>query len=696
MDMHILAVTSDPAERQQLERMRGSSPTDDAVITLRFAGDLADLCRAAALAPDLILVNPLLEDTPVSDVWHALSVACDRTPVVILAPDTGLPQAQEAVRLGAVTYIVTASTSRELLRRILQSVVVATRFSQSPATDHRQDGLVLESIADAVISTDEWGRVSYCNLAGRRLLGLEMAQLLGRPINELMRLQDPKSHIEMEHPALQTLASGAVVRIAPGSILIRPDGSELMIEDATAPIHDRCGRVCGVVMVFHDMTNARELQAQVDHLAWHDFLTGLPNRFAAQRHLNRILKEAEADRLPLAVMYLDLDKFKLVNDTLGHAAGDALLVSVAARLRGCFRVVDLISRQGGDEFVVLMAPGSDRADATQAAQRISAAVALPHQLDGEPIHIGCSIGIAVYPGDGDSGDVLLRHADTALHAAKAAGRNVWRFFNQDLLSTAIERRQMENGLRQALGTAQFELFYQPKVQLSDGALCGCEALLRWQHPVWGWVDPARFIRSAEESGLIVPLGRWVLSQALSQAKRWEREGRMPGAMAVNVSALEMRQGDFAGYIGDHLAEAGLDPACLQLELTESALVRDVNGASALLQRLKSIGVSLAIDDFGTGYSSLSYLADLPIDLLKVDRSFVHGIDHAAPRRQTLLRAVLALADNLAIAAVAEGVETGREADFLTEAGCVQGQGYYYSRAVDAHTFEQMFLAPPRV
>ncbi|NYE63170.1 diguanylate cyclase (GGDEF)-like protein/PAS domain S-box-containing protein [Duganella sp. 1224] len=695
MDMHVLAVTSDPAERAQLEQIRGPAATDDAVITLQFAATLAELAAladGAAPAPDLILLNPLLADAPPGALWQALGTAGDRTPLVLLAPATGLSPAEQAVRLGAVTYLVTAATPRELLRRLLQSVVVATRLGRPPLDQQGQDALVLESIADAVISTDEHAHVSYCNLAARRLLGLEVAQMLGRPIADLMRLQDPKSLADIEHPVWQALASGAVVRIPAGCILSRPDGSELMIEDSTAPIHDGRGRVCGVVMVFHDITNARELQAQVDHLAWHDFLTGLPNRFAAHRHLNRILKEAQAAGQSLAVMYLDLDKFKLVNDTLGHAAGDALLVSVAARLRSCFRVVDLVSRQGGDEFVVLMAPGSSRLDATQAAQRISAAVALPHQLDGEPVHVGCSIGIALYPGDGDSGDVLLRHADTALHAAKAAGRNVWRFFQQELLSSAIERRQLENGLRQALGSSEFELFYQPKVRLRDGALCGCEALLRWQHPAWGWVDPARFIRSAEESGLIIPLGRWVLGQAVRQARRWEQQGLLPGAVAVNVSALELRQGDFADHIGSHLAQAGLDPARLQLELTESALMRDMHGAHALLHRLKGIGVSLAIDDFGTGYSSLSYLADLPIDLLKVDRSFVHGIDHAAPRRQTLLRAVLALADNLAIAVVAEGVETAPEADFLAAAGCGQGQGYFYSRAVDARTFERRFLA----
>jgi diguanylate cyclase (GGDEF)-like protein/PAS domain S-box-containing protein len=614
--------------------------------------------------------------------------------MVILASDAGLPQARQAVKLGAVTYIATAATAPELLRRMLLSVVTVTRRCQGAAPDQGRDALVLEAIADAVISTDDQARVRYCNQAARRLLGLEMAQILDQPVTDLMRLRDPASHTELEHPVLQALSTNTVVRIAAGCILIRPDGSELTIEDSTAPMYDRTGKLCGVVMVFHDISNTRELQAEVDHLAWHDFLTGLPNRFAAQRHLGRILTEASASNLPLAVMYLDLDKFKLVNDTLGHAAGDALLVSVAARLRGCFRMVDLVSRQGGDEFVVLMAPGTSRIDATQAAQRISAAVALPHQLDGEPIHIGCSIGIALFPADGDSGDVLLRHADTALHAAKSAGRNVWRFFNQELLNSAIERRQMENGLRQALGAAQFELFYQPKVQLSDGALCGCEALLRWQHPVWGWVEPARFIRSAEESGLIVALGRWVLDQALKQARCWERDGRMRGAVAVNVSALELRQPDFVDHLGARLAESGLDPAGLQLELTESALMRDVQGASALLQRLKSVGVSLAIDDFGTGYSSLSYLADLPIDLLKVDRSFVHGIDHALPRRQTLLRAVLALADSLTIGSVAEGVETMQEADFLTEAGCGLGQGYFYSRAINARAFERTFLTPP--
>jgi diguanylate cyclase (GGDEF)-like protein len=451
--------------------------------------------------------------------------------------------------------------------------------------------------------------------------------------------------------------------------------------------------VNGVVMVFHDVTSAHELQVRIDHLAWHDFLTGLPNRFAAQRHLDQILVEATAREVPLAVMYLDLDKFKQVNDTLGHAAGDALLVSVAARLRACFRLNDLISRQGGDEFVVLMAPGTGQIDATQAAERILAAIGQPHLLEGEPVHISCSIGIALYPDHGQSGDELMRHADTALHSAKSDGRNAWHYFSQDLLASVIERRQIEDGLRHALEASEFELYYQPKVRLGDGALCGCEALLRWRHPEWGRVQPARFIHSAEESGMIVALGRWVMRQALAQARQWEQEGHSPGAIAVNVSALELAHPGFIDYVEEQLALAGVAPSRLQLELTESALMSDMQGTAGVLQRLKNLGLSLAIDDFGTGYSSLSYLADLPIDLLKVDRSFVHGIDHAQPRRQTLLRAVLALADNLHLSAVAEGIETPQEADFLADAGCAQGQGYYYSRAVDAANFRRKFLLP---
>jgi diguanylate cyclase (GGDEF)-like protein/PAS domain S-box-containing protein len=698
MDMHIMVVTSVPAERVHLERLLHSVSGDEDAVALQFAVRLTELQCAPASPPpppDLILLNPHLDGGAPRDAWRALSTHYAGVPVVMLALDSASAPAEpnSGNPPGAITYVVTATTTGELLRQVLRAVIVATRHIQTLANQPSQGDIVLDAIADAVISTDARGLVRYGNPAACRLMCTNAREMLGRPINELMGLRDPKTNADIEHPVLQALATGSIVRLAAGCMMTRPHGADIMIEDATAPIRDASGAISGVVMVFHDVTSAHQLLVQVDHMASHDFLTGLPNRFAAQRHLDQILVEARAREVPLAVMYLDLDKFKLVNDALGHSVGDALLVSVAARLRACFRQVDLISRQGGDEFVVLMAPGTGRLDATQAAERIAAAIAAPHQIDNQQVHIGCSTGIALYPEHGDSGDELLRHADTALHSAKLAGRSVWRFFNQDLLTSMIERRQMEESLRHALDAGEFELYYQPKVRLDDGALSGCEALLRWRHPQWGWVHPTRFIRAAEESGLIIPLGRWVMQQAVMQAGEWQRDGHRPVTIAINVSALELTQAGFADDLEAHLAAVGLDPSLLQLELTESALMSDMQGATQVLQRLKNFGLSLAIDDFGTGYSSLSYLAELPIDLLKVDRSFVHGIDHAAPRRQSLLRAVLVLADNLELCAVAEGIETVQEAEFLSAAGCVLGQGFYYGQAVDAGDFRRHFLKP---
>jgi diguanylate cyclase (GGDEF)-like protein/PAS domain S-box-containing protein len=619
----------------------------------------------------------------------AATAATAATPVVapVVAPIVA------PVVAPVVAHIVLEDAPARLLCEMFRCIVIAARRMQQATVGSGERGAMLEAIADAVISTDTTGHVRYLNAAALRLTLLTQQEALGMHIAELMSLLDAGSLAPIAHPLVETLRTGEIRRLPRGAILLRRDGTEIVIEDSTAPIIDDTGAVSGAVMVFHDITDAHQLQAQVDYLAWHDFLTGLPNRFAAQRHLKRILFDAQGSAVPLAVMFLDLDRFKSVNDTLGHAAGDALLVAVAARLRGCFRSNDLVSRQGGDEFVVLMAPGAGRADATRAAERILAAVAPPYELDEANAHIGCSIGIALFPEDGSTGEALLHHADTALYAAKVAGRDGYRFFMPEMLASAVRRKQLEDGVRSGLAAAEFQLFYQPKIRLADGGLCGCEALLRWHHPEWGWVSPDRFIRSAEESGQIVPLGRWVLAEAVRQAGAWKASGFDSGAIAINVSALELRHAGFADHVERHLAEARLDPACLQLELTESTLMQDMGSSIGILRRLKHLGLSLAIDDFGTGYSSLGYLAELPIDVLKVDRSFVHGIDHAGPRRQALLHAVIALAGNLQLPTVAEGIETAPEAGFLLLAGCAQGQGYYYGRALAADAFEAAFLRP---
>ncbi|WP_167761329.1 putative bifunctional diguanylate cyclase/phosphodiesterase [Duganella callida] len=693
--MRILIVSADAAERRRMQRLLRSAPGDEDQISCHGVAALDELPRLAGDVPELILLNPHLTDDAEGDIWRILSAYYHTVPIVVLACDSTLMQARQAVVRGAVTHVLSATIGREPLRQMLRAVVIATRRAGADAGAHHQYRAVTEAMADGVLTTDARGCIDYANPAALRLLNASAPDVQGTPIGQLMALRDAETQVQIEHPVLRVLATGGVVRLSGGCVLTRQGDPDIMIQDATSPIRDSAGAVSGVVMTFHDITSAHALKQQVDHLAWHDFLTGLPNRFAAQRHLEQILAEAKVRAVPLAVMYLDLDKFKAVNDHHGHAAGDALLISVTTRLRACFRSIDLISRQGGDEFLVLMAPGSARIDATQAAERIHDAIARPHQVDGTEVKVGCSIGIALFPEHGNCGDALLRHADTALQAAKVEGRNTWRFFSRSLLANVVERRQMEDGMRRAMCEGEFELHYQPKIRLSDGTLCGCEALLRWQHPDWGWVAPGRFIRSAEECGLIVTLGRWVMREALAQARLWQNSGLRFGAIAINVSTLELAQVDFADYLEHQIDVSGLAASRLQLELTESAMMHDMRGAGGVLQRLKDTGLSLAIDDFGTGYSSLSYLAELPIDLLKVDRSFVHGIDHADTRRQTLLRAVLALVDNLGLSAVAEGIETSAEMTFLADAGCGQGQGYYYSQALDACSFERRFLAPPQ-
>ncbi|MRW93301.1 EAL domain-containing protein [Duganella sp. FT80W] len=692
--MRLLIVTSDPVERAQLERLLGPAADDATRTVLSFADTLAELRLPPRLPlPDLVLLNQHVEGTGPAEVWRALSVHYRHLPVVILADQERLAEARRALRRGALAFIKVAVIGRELLLPLLRMAVTAMR--QRRAVNRAAPGReVIDAMADGLLTTDARGRIEYANPAAVRLLGGSLATLRGRAINELMALRDSGTHAALEHPVLRVLATGGIVRLPTASILEQGQRADMTISDATAPIRDNSGAVSGVVMTFYDSSETRQLQAQVDHLAWHDYLTGLPNRFAAELHLEQILVEARQRQVPLAVMYLDLDKFKAVNDVHGHAAGDALLVAVTARLRGCFRSIDLISRQGGDEFLILMAPGTNRNEVAQAAARILAALARPCKVEDNLLSIGCSIGIALYPQHGERGELLLQHADAALRSAKSSGRNTWKFFSRRLMERVVEGRQIDDGLRRALDERQLMLHYQPKFRLRDGALCGCEALLRWHHAEWGWVEPERIIRSAEASGLIVPLGRWVQQQAVAQAVQWERAGYAHCAIAINVSALEVMQADFAAFLQQQVAAAGLAPQRLQLELTESALMQDLPGAAETLRRLSMSGLSLAIDDFGTGYSSLSYLAELPIDLLKLDRSFVHHIDDAAPRRQTLLHAVLTLAENLGVLTVAEGVETAAEAAFLQDAGCAQGQGFHYSRALDADSFTQRYLATP--
>ncbi|AXA90659.1 bifunctional diguanylate cyclase/phosphodiesterase [Massilia sp. YMA4] len=552
---------------------------------------------------------------------------------------------------------------------------------------------VLRAISDAVLCTDARGVVTFVNPAACTLLRCESLALLGNRADEVFTLLTATLE-PLPHPIVAVLASGQAARVPPGTILVRRDGGELAIEDCTAPIRAADGALAGAVMVFHDVTEAHQTMLRMTHQATHDFLTDLPNRALLGSRLAHEVALAARRDTGLAVLYLDLDNFKHVNDSLGHGAGDRLLTSVATRLRECVRRSDTVSRFGGDEFVVLLTLADDAAHmAGITASKILARLALPHEVDGNTLHTSASIGIAICPEDGADAETLVRNADTALYLAKDAGKNAFRFFEPHMNEEAVQRQQLQGGLRAALANGELRLHYQPKFDLRSGRLTGSEALVRWHHPVWGAVPPSRFVTIAEDFGLIGALGRWVRDTACAQLVAWQRAGMAPGHAAVNVSARELHDANFEAGLVQTLRDTGIAPEQLQLEITEGVLLHDTDAALAKLRRVRDMGVRLAIDDFGTGYSSLSYLRRLPVDTIKIDQSFVRAIG-AEAAGAAIVRAVIGLGQTLGRRIVAEGVEAPDQLDFLRRQDCDEAQGYWFSAPLPAAEYAARWgLAP---
>ena len=429
-------------------------------------------------------------------------------------------------------------------------------------------------------------------------------------------------------------------------------------------------------------------KAQLVHLAHHDVLTDLPNRLLLQDRLGQAIELARRQGRQLAVMFMDLDQFKHINDSLGHAVGDQLLQSVAQRLVACVRQSDTVSRQGGDEFVLLLPCIELAEDAALSAHKILVAIELPHRIGQHDLHISVSIGISIYPDDGQDAETLIKNADSAMYHAKESGRNTFEFFEQEMNARAVQRQSTEASLRRALERQEFVLHYQPKIDLQSGTIVGVEALIRWQHPQRGLLLPEQFVTIAEECGLILPIGRWVLREACHQAQAWLLAGLPPITVAVNTSAFEFRAKDFLENIRATLEDARLEPHYLELELTESALMRDVESTDSVLRMLAELGVKLAIDDFGTGYSSLSYLRKFPIDALKIDQSFVSQMTNN-PDDTAIVSAVISMAKSLRLRVIAEGVETPEQLAFLLARQCDEGQGYHFGRPVAAQALANL-------
>jgi diguanylate cyclase (GGDEF)-like protein/PAS domain S-box-containing protein len=574
--------------------------------------------------------------------------------------------------------------------------------------------VTLNSIGDAVICTDISGNITFLNTVAEKVMRWSPRESAGRPMTEVFRILDAANREVTPNLVEKAVEQNRIMHLPSNCILVRHDGSEVPIEDSVAPIHDRDGQIIGAVIVFRDVSEIRAISTQMAYAAEHDSLTGLPNRLLLNDRIGQAIAFAHRNKKHVAVLFLDLDGFKHINDSLGHSTGDKLLQSISKRLSACMRASDTVSRQGGDEFVVLLADMNKADDAVAAAKKMLQAVVGSHLIEEHSLHVDAaiaanrmlqavevvstvgrhdfhvtaSIGVSVYPDDGLDAEALIKNADTAMYQVKENGRQSYQFFTPAMNIRAVERQSIEEDLRRALERREFMLHYQPIIDLGTGAITGAEALIRWTHPTRGSIPPAQFIPIAEDSGIILPIGAWVLREACKQAQAWRDAGLPVITMAVNVSALEFRDKGFLEGLFAVLGEARLEPTAIELELTESVLMKHIDTAEAHLQYLKERGVRVAIDDFGTGYSSLSYLRKFPVDALKIDQSFVRQIG-AVAADTAIVTAVIAMAKSLDLRVIAEGVETKDELAFLRARKCEEAQGYYFSPPVPPREFAKL-------
>ena len=581
-----------------------------------------------------------------------------------LSIDLGHPVGQRGTVLGSASLaIAVGSVSLAILAVSLAATLMEQHLSQRAVLELKRMRL-LSDISQEVLIIERGGIILQINTAGGRLFGMPAERLVGREVLDLVAQAD--------HPAVLRRVRDILRDGRPEEIQVRTGSGALIAVELSCSTIDYEGRTATAI-AFRDLTDRKRDEARIRHLAHHDALTDLPNRFLLQERLSYALDAAIASKAEVALLYIDLDRFKPINDLLGHGGGDALLIQVAHRLQAELRATDTLARVGGDEFVVVMNTGR-AALAASLAQRLIDSIARPFDLDGHQVEIGTSVGIALFPGDCSSEDTLMHAADTALYRAKQDRRGTFRFFEAAMDENLQARRQLEQDLRHAVDRGEFELYYQPLVSCTTDEVEGYEALLRWHHPQRGLVPPMEFIPLAEETGLIVKISQWVLHAACEAAAGWER----PHRVAVNISPVQFRQSDLPQMIAETLASTGLPPNRLEIEITEGVLMEDTARAIETLSALRTQGVRIALDDFGTGYSSLSYLRSFRFDKLKIDRSFIQGLEHGEEATM-IVRTIIGLAHNLGLSIVAEGIETMAQLEVIREHRCDQMQGYLLGR-----------------
>jgi len=637
--------------------------------------------------PDVVLMDMHLPDGRATDVLNP-AAAVRPFPLLVMTACGSEELAVDAMKAGAFDYFV---KSAENFMRMPQAVRGALRewhLRQEHARvecalreSERRFSDMLGKIQLISVTLDRQAQVTFCNDYLLRLTGWRREEVLGANWFELFI---PPEKEELKVVFANLLDNSSAAWHFENEILTR-SGERRLIRWNNTVLCSTSGEVVGAASIGEDITEHKLYEERLKHLATHDELTGLANRALLLDRLEQSLYYARRSGRLVAVLLLDLDRFKVVNDSLGHDFGDQLLCAVAERLRQSVREADTVARLGGDEFVVLLAEVAEVEDVTLVARKILDQLNMPYRVGGREITVTASLGISLYPRDSDDGATLIRNADLAMYRAKMDDRSNFSFYANEMTRHAIETLELESALRQALERDEFSLHYQPKIELTSGRIIGCEALVRWLHPQRGMISPADFIPLAEETGLIVPLGAWVLREACRQIKTWQEQGLPKLSVAVNLSARQFRKANLPQLIVEVLQEIDLAPHLLELELTESMVMDDPAKAERTMRDLKKLGVGLSLDDFGTGYSSLNYLRRFPVDSLKIDRTFIRDVT-VDPSGDSVVTSVIDIAHNLGLAAIAEGVETAEQLAFLADCGCDMYQGYLFSKPLPAEEF----------
>ena len=648
---------------------------------------LARLPPNVDTGPDVLLLDFKLPGMNALDVVR--EVRHERAldlPVIVITGHGDETSAAQTLKLGATDYLVKQDD-------LLQRLPVAIENAWYHAQLARERGALRESEERFRQMAESIGDVFWLgDTARRRALYLSPAfeRIFCMPVAAVY--SDARAWVAHVHEddramVLSYMDSTEAVDFEIGFRVCPPDRETRFVEMRVYVVHDGQGRLVRRAGVIQDVTERKAQEARIEHLAYHDSLTGLPNRAMLMDRLGQALSQAQRLGQQVAVLFMDLDRFKLVNDSLGHPAGDQLLKEIARRLRATLRDNDTVARVGGDEFQVVVCNVAGSVDAARIAEKLMRSLGEPFMLEGQELQVTASLGVSLFPRDGASGELLLKYADTALYEAKGEGRNVYRFFSPEMNAQAHGRLRLENDLRRAVERHELELHYQPQLDLATGEVCAVEALVRWRHPVRGLVPPNAFIPMAEETGLVLGIGEWVLNEACRQVAQWQRQGLAdnlsPLRVAVNISARQLQRPGLDDAVRRALSLSGLPAACLELEITESSVMLDPLHARSVLESLRGLGVLLSIDDFGTGYSSLAYLKRLPLDRLKIDRSFIGGIP-ADSDDTAIVETIIVMTHKLGLRVIAEGVETLEQRLQLVRQGCDEMQGFLLAQPVPAH------------